>query len=414
MKSLIGALLAALTLTTAVAAENWPCWRGPDGQGRSAEKNLPLKWSATENLKWKVPLPAAGNSTPVIWGEKVFLTQATKGGKVRSLLCLARADGKLLWQKDVAYAEQETTHNTNPFCSASPVTDGERVVVSHGSAGMYCYDFSGQELWKADHGKLEHIWGHASSPILYNDLAILWCGPGERQFLLAVNKKTGERIWEHQEPGGNSGKVGSQDWLGTWSTPLIIKVAGQDQLVFSVPYELKGFDPKSGKELWSAKGLDKLVYTSPLYADGVIVSLGGASGQLSLKAGGSGDVTKESFRLTKGSHWRVGSGVIVGEHVYHMEGNGVPRCWELKSGKDIWQVAERPGAGDCWASMVYGDGRLYVTNQKGETLVFAANPKYELLEINRLDEHTNASLAIAQGNLFIRTDKHLWCIGDKP
>ena len=163
------------------------------GQGESAEKGLPLTWTATENVRWKVPLPDIGNSTPVIWGDRIFLTQATDrtnpkgaGGpafaKRRSLLCLSRTDGKLLWQKDVTYDAKEATHPTNPFCSASPVTDGQRVVVSHGSAGMYCYDVEGKELWKYDLGKLEHIWGNASSPILYGDLAILWCGPARGSF----------------------------------------------------------------------------------------------------------------------------------------------------------------------------------------------------------------------------------------
>src|SRR5262249_28151873 len=141
----------------------------------------------------------------------------------RSLLCLERASGKLLWQKDVIYEDLEATHPTNPFCSASPATDGERVVVSFGSPGMYCSDFAGKELWKKNLGKLEHVWGNASSPILHGDLAILWCGPGERQFLLAVNKKTGEQVWKHDEPGGSDG-MKNKSWIGSWSTPIVVRV----------------------------------------------------------------------------------------------------------------------------------------------------------------------------------------------
>jgi outer membrane protein assembly factor BamB len=411
----LGTVLAVLVGSAMVTAADWPAWRGPDGQGRSAEKNLPLTWSDTENVRWKVPLPAGGNSTPIIWGDRVFLTQASKDGSVRSLMCLARADGKLLWQKDVEYAEKETTHKTNPYCSASPVTDGERVVVSHGSAGMYCYDFTGRELWKVDVGKLEHIWGNAASPIIHGELAILWCGPGERQFLLAVDRKTGKEVWRHEEAGGLFGTGGSKEWVGSWSTPLVVKIGEQDQLLLSMPFKLKSFDPTTGKEIWSSGGLGKLVYTSPLFADGLAVSLGGPSGQVAVKVGGTGDVTKESFSFKRGSAWRVGSGVIVGDHVYHVEGNGTPRCWELKTGKDVWEVETRPGTGGCWGSTVYGDGRVYVTNQNGDTLVFAADPKYQLLATNRLGkgEHTNSSIAIAHGDLFIRTYKHLWCIGKK-
>ena len=187
-------LIALLALSTASRADNWPMWRGPTGQGTSAEKNLPVQWSTTENVKWKVPLPDEGNSTPVIWGDKVFLTQATdkttwppkgnNGGpasaETRMLLCLSRSDGMELWRKEVTYKELESTHRTNPFCSASPATDGERVVVSHGSAGVFCYDLGGKELWRRDLGKCEHIWGNASSPIIYRDLAIVNFGPGEQ------------------------------------------------------------------------------------------------------------------------------------------------------------------------------------------------------------------------------------------
>src|SRR5262245_21068799 len=184
MTRCLSAALTALAFAATVLAGNWPNWRGPDNQGHSAEANLPLTWSDKENVKWKVPLPDEGNSTPVVWGDRIFLTQASdkkdwppkppSGGPAsahrRSLWCLNRADGKILWQKDVIYPEPESTHHTNPFCSASPATDGDRVVVSHGSAGLFCYDFAGKELWKRDLGKFEHIWGNASSPIFYGDL----------------------------------------------------------------------------------------------------------------------------------------------------------------------------------------------------------------------------------------------------
>src|SRR5690606_27406768 len=217
---------AAILVTCAVVkAENWPAWRGPTGQGLCSEAELPITWSDTENVRWKAPLPDAGNSTPIVWGDRVFLTQASEkslwppqkppnwpsgtspGGfavaERRSLICFDRTDGTLLWQRDTIYTEPESTHATNPFCSASPVTDGERVIASHGSAGLVCYDFAGKELWRRDVGKLEHVWGNASSPVLYGDLCIVWCGPGARQFLLAVNKHTGEEVWRHEEPDGS-------------------------------------------------------------------------------------------------------------------------------------------------------------------------------------------------------------------
>ncbi len=405
----------ALLVTVAALAANWPAWRGPDGQGHCSETDLPLTWSTTENIRWKVPLPDAGNSTPIIWNDRIFLTQATEKGSRRFVMCLGRADGKLLWQKETPFKERETTHQTNPYCSASPVTDGERVIVSHGSAGMFCYDFAGKELWRYNLGKLEHIWGNAASPVLYGDLCILWCGPGERQFLLAVNKKTGEKVWQTDEPGGKSGLDNdNKNWIGSWSTPIIVRVGGRDELILSVPFKLKGFDPKTGKELWSCSGLTRLAYTSPLYADGVAVAMSGYHGSaLAVKVGGTGDITRDRLWLhDQKNPQRIGSGVIVGGHIYILNENGLPQCFELKTGKEVWQVTERP-TGRSWGSMVAAGDRLYVANQNGDTLVFRASPKYELLATNRLGEHTNASIAVADGELFIRTYKHLWCISAK-
>jgi outer membrane protein assembly factor BamB len=423
----LAAVLVVCVLTGPALADNWPAWRGPGGQGQSAEKGLPLTWDAKENVRWKIKLPDQGSSTPVIWGDRVFVTQASdktvwppRGGnggpaaaRLRSLMCFARADGKLLWKKDVEYPDLEATHPTNPFCSASPAADGERVVVSHGSAGMYCYDLDGKELWKKEVGKLEHVWGNASSPVLYKDLAILWCGPGERQFLLAVNKKTGETVWEHQEPGGSDG-MKNRKWVGSWSTPILVNVKGQDQLILSVPKFLKGFDPADGKELWSCAGMGDLAYTSPLYADGIAVGMSGFHGPaLAVKLGGKGDITKDRLWLHKSNPQRIGTGVIVGKHLYMMTENGTPQCFELESGKEVWKVEKRPGGGGAWGSMVHADGRLYITSRGGTTYVFAANPKYEVLAANTTGGHVDASIAPSDGEFFIRSFTHLWCIGKK-
>ena len=398
-------LVLLIALCSTLHAADWPAWRGPSGQGFCDEKDIPLTWSDKENVKWKIPLENQGNSTPVVWGERIFLTQANTDGAVRSLLCFSRADGKLLWQRDVSYGEKERNWNPNWYCNASPVTDGQRVVVSFASAGMYCFDFEGKELWKrTDLGKWEHAFGSGSSPVLYGDLAILWCGPNEskgRNVLLAVNKQTGETVWEHDE------KVGS------WGTPLITKVDGQDQLLLSVVPHLKGFDPKTGKELWLCNGLTKYVYTSPLYGNGVAVSMSGYTGAaFAVKLGRSGDITEDRLWLHPVNIQRVGSGMIVGEHVYMMEENGVPHCYDLKTGDEVWKVEKRPGGGTTWGSMVHADGRFYVLMRDGKTLVFAASPKYELLATNSLGagESTNSSLAISNGEIFIRTFKHLWCI----
>lgn len=403
-------VFACLLLAAApLHADNWPAWRGPTGQGHSAEKNLPLKWSEKENVKWKVKLADPGNSTPVVWGGKIFLTQANKGGTIRSLMCLDRKDGTLLWQKDIEYPDKERNWNDTWYANASPALDGERVYVSFGSAGMYCFDINGKELWKrTDLGKWDHAFGNASSPVLYGDLAFLWCGPNEgkgRNFLLAVNKKTGETVWEHDE------KVGS------WSTPILVRLNDQDQLLLSVVPHLKALDPKTGKEIWRCKGLTKYVYTSPLYANGIAVSMSGYGGAaFAVKTGGSGDITEDRLWLHPDNTQRVGSGVMLGQHIYMVDEDGMPHCYEAKTGEDVWKVdpKKKPGSGPTWGSMVHADGRLYVLMRNGDTLVFDASPNYKLLARNPLKgENTNASLAISDGEIFIRTFRHLYCIGEK-
>jgi outer membrane protein assembly factor BamB len=408
------ALVLAL-ITAPARADNWPAWRGPTGDGQCAERDLPLKWSANENVRWKVKLPGPGNSTPVVWGERVFVTQATDKGKKRGLLCLSRKDGKKLWEKFVEYDAAEPTHDTNPYCSASPATDGERVVVSHGSAGVYCYDLGGNELWRRDLGKCEHIWGNAASPVLYGELVILNFGPGDRTFLIAMDRKTGKDVWKVEEPGGKRGDKG-EAWVGSWTTPTLLKLKERDELIMSWPGVVKAYAPKTGELLWTCGGLakdegtDRLVYTSPLVGPEAVVAMAGYGGPaLAVRPGGSGDVT-EARRLwrQKSGPQRIGSGVIVGDHVYMLNEPGTAECIELKTGKTVWNERVGPGA---WGSLVRAGDRLYVTNVEGETLVLAAKPKFEVLSRNPLKERTRASVAVSDGDIFIRTYEHLWCVG---
>jgi outer membrane protein assembly factor BamB len=405
--------LVLLLVASPVLAENWPAWRGPTGQGRSAEKDLPLEWSEKSNVKWKVSLPDTGNASPVVWGKRVFITQATDKGKKRGVMCFDRKKGKLLWSRSIPFDSQEPTHETNPYGAATPVVDGERVIASLGSAGLVCWDFEGKQLWHRPMGKMVHIWGNASSPILYGELAILWVGPGEKQTLVAVKKKTGEPAWRHEEPGGKSGlKAGSGDWVGSWTTPLVARVGKRAELILCVPHKVKAFDPKTGKELWSCDGLGPLVYTTPLVSgEGVVVAMSGFHGPaLAVKAGGSGDVTG-THRLwvhPRPNPQRIGSAALVGPHAYLINELGQGQCFELKTGKDLWNKARVTST--TWGSLVHAAGRLYVTNNKGETVVLAAGPKREVLARNRLDDRVMASIAVSDGELFIRGYKHLYCI----
>jgi len=397
-------------------ADNWPAWRGPEASGHCKDRNLPLKWSPSEKVRWKVPLPAPGNSTPIVWGDRIFLTQATDNGKQRSLWCLDRRDGKLLWQRTIAYPQREPTHETNPYCSASPATDGQRVVVSFGSAGLACYDFEGKQLWHRELGECRHIWGNAASPVLFDNLVFLNFGPGERTFLLAVDRETGKDVWKAEEPDGKFGDKGAAEWIGSWSTPVVANLNGREELIMSWPGAVKSYHPRTGELLWFCKGLDKdkgqgrLVYTSPLVSPQVIVAMAGFGGPyLAIKSGGTGDVT-ESHRLWRvpSGPQRIGSGVILGQHLYMLNTPGTLQCFELATGKSLW--TER-AATETWGSLVCADGRLYVTSLEGETVVLAAKPVFEVLSRNSLKERTLASIAVSEGAIFLRTYKHLWCIG---
>jgi len=402
--------LPLLFLTAMASAGNWPAWRGPLGTGVSDEKNVPVRWSATEHVKWKAPLEP-GNSTPIVWEDRVFVTSASPNGQRRSLICFNRADGKKRWQQDVTYRGKELTHQTNPYSSASPVTDGEVVVAWHDSAGLVAYDLDGKELWKKDLGHFEHIWGYGASPVLYQDLVILNAGPGLRTFLAAYDKQTGDEVWRREFPEAISQKV--DQFRGSWSTPVFYEEAnGRPAMLIALPKRLHCIDPKTGNEIWTCDGLGELVYTSPLIGDGVIVAMSGFHGpSMAVRTGGKGDVTATHRRWhnegNKLNPQRVGSGVIVGDHLYILQDSGAAWCIDVKTGKVAWEKR----LGKSWSSMILADGRLYAPNMEGTTFVLEPNPKEcKVLAENPLDELTRGSLAISDGQVFVRTHENLYCI----
>jgi outer membrane protein assembly factor BamB len=413
MRKHLVCLVLASAIACAAFADHWPSWRGADFSGRSRETNLPTTWSATEHVRWKVPLPGPGMSSPIVWGDRIFLTQALdRAGHERALLCFDRASGKELWREVVPYADTESTYQGDPhFCSASPVTDGTSVVASFGSAGVICTDLSGKRLWHRDLGKCEQIWGNAASPVLYENLVILNFGPGERTFLIALDRRTGKDVWRVEIPDGRYGKS-PEEWIGSWSTPVVARGGGSgDELIMTWPGAVVAYNPNNGAELWRCGGLGKLVYTSPLVTPDLIVAMSGFGGPaLAVRRGGAkGDVTA-THRLWREerSPQRIGSGVIVGEHVFILNDGGTLQCVEVKTGRTLWN--ERIGLGT-WGSTSYAEGKLYVINKQGETTVLAAKPELEVLSRNVLAEQARSSPAFSNGEIFIRTYSHLWCIG---
>nr|MDQ3621595.1 PQQ-like beta-propeller repeat protein [Verrucomicrobiota bacterium] len=378
-----------------------------------------VRWSATENVKWKAPLPERGNSTPIVWEDRVFLTQAV--GARRTVLCLNRKDGQVLWQAGPTYEAREESHRTNSYCSASPVTDGERVIAWFGSAGLHCFGLDGKELWKVDLGRHHHEWGYASSPVLHGDLCFLNFGPGERTFLAAFDKRSGKEVWRVDPPrleakertDGFAGKDGGV--VGSWSTPLLVKAGPRQELVMTWPEKIVAYEPATGKELWRCDGLNPLIYTSPIAGEGVIVGMGGYLGStVAVPAGGSGDVTRQRLWQKIRDKEHIGAGVITGGHIYILNTPGTAQCLELRTGEVKWEqrLTGPSGRSESWSSMVLAGDRIYVLNQGGDTLVVRAAPKFELLAANGIErELTNASHAVSDGELFIRTHQHLWCIG---
>lgn len=411
------AILVGLSCLT--QAEDWNRFRGPNGQGHVPDTGYAVTWSKTENVKWRVPLPGPGNSSPIVASGKVFLTQATDEGKQRSLHCFDRETGNELWVRTVEFDKVEETHKTNPYCSASPACDGERVVVWHGSAGTYCYDLEGNQQWSRDLGTFRHIWGEASSPVIHGDTVYQICAPGERTFVIALDKKSGETRWESPiEPGGSASDKGK--YVGTWATPMFIQVDGQEQLLCALHTRVVAYNPASGKELWSTKGISSsrgdLVYTSPVVTETDAVVFGGYGGPaFSFRLGGSGDVTEANRNWENTKEWnpqRIGSGVIVDGKVYmaNADDGGSIECLDVKTGEQSW-IVRRTRDGAHWGSVVHAEGRLYVTGQAGVTHVFAANPaKHEVLAENALGEDSNSTPAFSNGEIFLRTFQALYCI----
>jgi outer membrane protein assembly factor BamB len=291
---------------------------------------------------------------------------------------------------------------------------------------LYCYDFDGNELWRrSDLGRQIHIWGGGSSPVIHGDLCFLNFGPGETTYLLAVNKRTGKSVWQKNEetgygkPSADDVRGGNKDnatYIGSWTTPTLMKVEGRDQLLMSWPRRLAAYDPQSGDEIWTCAGLNPLVYTSPIYDEGLVVAMGGFGGMsIAVRAGGSGDIT-DSRRIWHQAKTpqRIGSGVIKDGYIYIHNDPGTAECYELKTGERIWQERLSGGgsSGTNWSSVMLAGDNCYTISQGGDCFVFKASPKFAMVSVNSLGEASNSSIVPSNGELFIRTHEALWCISE--
>jgi outer membrane protein assembly factor BamB len=406
---------------------DWRQFRGPGGLGVSAEKGLPLHWSSEKNLVWKTPLPGPGTSSPVTVGDRIFLTcysgyalDSKQPGNMadlrRHVLCLDRGNGKIRWTKEFEpvlpehrYAGEGSYHG---YSSSTPITDGERLYVFFGKSGVFSFDLDGKQLWHVLIGKGTDRWGSAASPMLYKGLVIINASV-ESGALIALDKLTGKEVWR------------ASKMRRAWNTPVLVTVPveggelaiSRQELVISVQDSLVGLDPDSGKELWRAEGVHRYVCPSVVAHNGVVYAIGGGHTSTAVKAGGRGDVTKTHvvWRMKKGSN--VSSPIYHEGHLYWASDNGgVLHCQDAATGKFVYSERLKPGSGLIYASPALAEGRLYYVSQRNGTYVVAASPRFELLAHNVFEDdnsRANASVAVSNGQLLLRDDRYLYCIGQR-
>ena len=383
----------------------WPRWRGPSGQGQVSGTGYPEAWSSTQNVAWKTQVPGSGNSSPVIWRDHIFLTTAYDGGRRLSLLAFRRSDGRLLWEAEAPPgATDRGAHNKNGYASATPATDGERVYVSFGPRGLFAFDFGGKLVWRRDLGPIDPYHGAAGSPLLYRDRIILYQDQYAGSFIAAFDTRTGRELWRTRR----SASVG-------WGTPIAVRVGDRDEVIVNGQQWVNAYDPATGRELWRCGGTTYETIPTPAVGYGLVFCPSGRAGTtLAIRPGGSGDVTRTHVTWTspRGSPF-VPSPILYGEQLYTLNDMAsIVTAFQAATGRVLWQgrlgVAQREGFS---ASPVAVDGKVFFTNDEGETFVVRAGAAFELLRVNRLGERTLASPALVEGRWYFRTDRNLWAIG---
>jgi hypothetical protein len=390
-------------------AGDWPAWRGPRGDGRSEESGIPTRWSQTENVAWKVALPGRGHSSPIVWGDRVFVTACDESKQSRILLCLDRTSGKVIWEREVLRARLEPKHDLNSYASSTPATDGTHIWVTfanHPRMEVHCFDFAGNRVWQKSPGEFHSRHGFCSPPILYRDLVIVNGDQDALAFIVAFEKTTGAERWRIDRPNRTRSYV----------PPLLIHAAGKDQLVVSGSKCVASYDPADGEIFWIVDGPTEQFVASPVFSKGIVCITAGYPEYhlIGIQPDGSGNVTKSHVRWheRRGAAY-VPSPIADDAHFYivsdrNTSDKGVLTCVDAVSGKRIG--SEKIGA-NFSASPVSAGGHLYFLDDEGMTHVIKAGPRLEVVARNPLGEPCRASPAIANGQIFIRAEKHLYCIG---
>jgi outer membrane protein assembly factor BamB len=410
-------LLVTLSLAAAAGAgDNWPQFRGPHGDGHADTTNLPLTWSEKENVVWKTAIHDRGWSSPVVWGDQVWLTTATADGHEMYAVCVDRATGKVVHDVKVFdVAKPDPLNNPmNTYASPTPAVEEGRVYVHFGSYGTACLDTkTAKVLWERRDLPCNHWRGPASSPIIYGDLLILTFDGYDLQYLAALNKATGKTVWKKDRGFDYSSIKDNGDQKKAYSTPAVFTVNGKPQLVSPAAVGTAAYDPRTGDELWRVYHGGMNTGVTPLYGAGkvIVCTSDGGLQLVAVRPDGSGDVTKTHIAWTLGKNVpNRSSPILVDDLLYMANGQGILTCVETKTGKPVWQ--ERIG-GAYWASPVYGAGRLYFFNDTGTAVVGEPGRSWKKLAENKLDEGCMASPAVAGEALFVRTKTHLYRIEEK-
>jgi outer membrane protein assembly factor BamB len=427
---------AAAADFAAERAANWHQWRGPDATGYVQAADPPLVWDETKNVKWKFAIPGHGKSTPILWGQRVFLITAVDTGKVVEgttkpedqpdrpfgikfpttlfrfvVLCLDRDSGQVLWERTATEElPHEGHHGDNSHASASPTTDGQHLYVSFGSRGVYCYDLQGELVWKK---KLDIVstrlsFGEASSPVIHGKVLVLNRDNETKSEILALDAKTGDILWE-----------APRDEISAWATPLITESGGRTQVITSASNRVRSYDLASGKVLWECGGQVGNVTPSPVRFEDQVICMSGYKGSnaLSMPLAAEGDITD-----TDQVAWRYGrdtpyvpSPLLAGDLLFFNKSNSaIWTCLDAKTGKPLLEGARLPGLSNIYASPVGAGERVYVTGRDGTTLVLKRSPTLEVLATNKLDDAIDASPALSGKQLFLRGRRNLYCLEAQP
>ena len=403
-------------LASSAQAENWPGWRGPRGDGSSDEKNVPTKWDGAngENIVWKVEVPGGGHASPVVWGDRIFLASCLEQESDRLLLCLDRRDGKLLWKKSVMKSPLEKKHHLNSYASSTPATDGKLVYVSflEGSqAGeakgarmaVAAYDFKGNRQWLVYPGPFSSVHGYCSCPVLFEDKVIVNGDHDGDAYLVALERATGKILW----------KVPRENKTRSYCTPIIRQIDGRWQMVLSGSKCVASYDPHNGSRHWIIDGPTEQFVASMVYNGDMLFLTAGFPDHhiLAIKPDGEGNVTDThiAWRTTENCSY-VPSPIVVGDYFLIVSDEGIGSCYRASSGERLWRQRLGPHYS---ASLVAAAGLVYFLSDEGVTTIVQPGDKCQQVASNPLGEACYASPAVSQGQIYLRGEKHLYCIGGK-